>query len=1217
MIVALDLRIATIRSNSGRQTVSWSFKSHVRGIFLRLRGRRGQILGPGPRQSRHDEGLTACSRWNCQPFEMICRLTGSTVESDRFVAVLCRLQELREIGQAADIAAVWRELFNETPGSKVVREVEEAVRQLDRDNRVFAGPPAMPEGGLNEPPAGPGPTVTDDSVPERVGTVIGPYKLLEQIGQGGFGLVFVAEQQQPVRRKVALKVIKPGMDTRDVIARFEAERQALALMDHPNIARVLDAGATESGRPYFVMEMVRGISITEFCDKNKLTPRERLELFVSVCHAVQHAHQKGIIHRDIKPSNVLVTLHDSKPLVKVIDFGVAKALYQPLTDKTIYTRLAQIIGTPLYMSPEQAEMSGLDIDTRSDIYSLGVLLYELLTGTTPFDRKRLAKAAYDEVIRIIRDEEPPKPSTRLSQSTESLPTIAAQRKTDPARLSKMFRGDLDWITMKALEKDRARRYETASGLAHDVQRYLADEVVEARPPSVSYRVRKFARRNRGLVVAVSLIGLALVSGILGTTWGMMRAAERAEGERLARLDAEAQKASALAANDRVQKIEQKRQADYAAGLVDELIKAEAGGVPEILHAIEKNRRWTDSLLRKEDAQTPEQSEKKLRLALALLPVDPSKIEALRDGLLRVPSHEFVVVRNALLPYKGAVRDSLWTAALDPNLDVQKQFQAACALATYAPKDPRWSRLNKFVAGRLVTLESSALVPWLEALRPVKGQLIEPLTSIFRDANQDSLSRRFAAEALADYVSDRPDTLLDLLEDSQPYQFVVVFNKLVLNKERAIALAHNELAKHPTEKSTESEKEALAKRQANVAIALLRLGAPEEVWPILKASPDPRVRSYVIDWLSPLAVSSQTIIERFNTEPDVTIRRALVLALGEFAETQLSGIQKQPLIEKLLAIYENEPDAGLHGAVEWLLRKWGQDKGLEAVVEKLKSDETQLQTRRAAGKRQWYVNMQKQTFVILDADEFLMGSPKSEPERFPNESQHVCRIGRRFAIDAHEVTKSQWRTFHRTAKGVHWSYDSKIASQVRTEDSPIVGMNWYEAAHYCNWLSEQEGIGKDQWCYEPNKQGTYLAGMRPKDKFWKLTGYRMPMEAEWEFTCRAGTVTSRYYGISEDLLPKYAWYFANSQNRTWPVGRLKPNDLGVFDMLGNAYEWCFDLSPEYSNVPTTQPVEDAKRRVLRGGAFNNVPEAVRSADRHAYQADFRSYFIGFRPARTLP
>jgi serine/threonine protein kinase/Flp pilus assembly protein TadD len=384
-------------------------------------------------------------------------------------------------------------------------QVEQLLKAHREPGRFMEHPAPALLASAGEPPA-----------PERPGTVIGPYRLMEQIGEGGMGLVFVAEQQHPVRRKVAVKVIRPGMDTREVIARFEAERQALALMDHPNIARVLDAGATESGRPYFVMELVKGVPITQFCDENCRTPRERLELFVSVCQAVQHAHQKGIIHRDLKATNILVTLHDGTPVVKVIDFGIAKATGQQLTDKTIYTRFTQLIGTPSYMSPEQAQLSSLDIDTRSDIYSLGVLLYELLTGTTPFDRERLQTVGYDEIRRIIREEEPARPSARISTLLgETLTVVSAQRKTDPKRLGQLFRGELDWIVMKALEKERSRRYESASAFAADVQRYLADEPVQACPPSAWYRFRKLARRNKRAFVATAALALAVLLGVVG------------------------------------------------------------------------------------------------------------------------------------------------------------------------------------------------------------------------------------------------------------------------------------------------------------------------------------------------------------------------------------------------------------------------------------------------------------------------------------------------------------------------------------------------------------------------------------------------------------------------------------------------------------------------------------------------------------------------------
>jgi serine/threonine protein kinase/Flp pilus assembly protein TadD len=411
------------------------------------------------------------------------------------------------------------------------------------------------------------------------GTIIGPYKLLEPIGEGGMGTVWMAQQTEPVRRLVAVKLIKAGMDSKQVSARFEAERQALALMDHANIARVLDAGTSSAGRPYFVMDLVKGVPITKYCDEHRLTPRQRLELFVPVCQAVQHAHQKGIIHRDLKPSNVLVAPYDGKPVPKVIDFGVAKAAGQTLTDKTLVTGFGALVGTLEYMSPEQAEVNQLDIDTRSDIYSLGVLLYELLTGSPPFTRKESEQGGMLEMLRVIREQEPTKPSAKLS-TAEGLPTLAANRGTEPARLARLVRGELDWIAMKALEKDRNRRYETANSLALDVQRYLADEPVLACPPSAGYRFRKFARRHRsGMAVVGLLLFFLLVLGS-GAGWAWRdraaRAAEQANHleraiERAESLQREGRHGEALAALERARLLSREtKPASPLAGRIDAL-----------------------------------------------------------------------------------------------------------------------------------------------------------------------------------------------------------------------------------------------------------------------------------------------------------------------------------------------------------------------------------------------------------------------------------------------------------------------------------------------------------------------------------------------------------------------------------------------------------------------------------------------------------------------
>jgi tetratricopeptide (TPR) repeat protein len=445
---------------------------------------------------------------------------------------------LGQTDPAAYVAAACR--GNAVLAGRVARLLA-AHAELEASDDPVAAP--APPAGFEPPGVGPGTPVA------------GRYKVVERIGGGGMGTVWMAEQTRPVRRRVALKVVKPGMDSRPVLARFEAERQALALMDHPNIATVLDGGTTDDGRPYFVMELVKGVPITAFCDERRLTPRQRLELFVPVCQAIQHAHQKGVIHRDLKPSNVLVALYDDRPVPKVIDFGVAKATGQPLTEQTLHTGFGAVLGTVEYMSPEQAGFNQRDVDTRSDVYSLGVLLYELLAGTTPLEQRRAVETGLLEALRIIREEEAPTLSNRLGK-TEELPAIAANRGLEPAKLTRLVRGELDWIVRKALEKDRDRRYATAGDLALDVQCFLDGKPVLAGPPGAGYRLCKFIRRHRGPVVAAAAVLAALVAGLAGTTWGLVRAeaARSAEADarrgQTERAEAEARQRERAEANER-------------------------------------------------------------------------------------------------------------------------------------------------------------------------------------------------------------------------------------------------------------------------------------------------------------------------------------------------------------------------------------------------------------------------------------------------------------------------------------------------------------------------------------------------------------------------------------------------------------------------------------------------------------------------------------------
>jgi formylglycine-generating enzyme required for sulfatase activity len=588
---------------------------------------------------------------------------------------------------------------------------------------------------------------------------------------------------------------------------------------------------------------------------------------------------------------------------------------------------------------------------------------------------------------------------------------------------------------------------------------------------------------------------------------------------------------------------------------------------------------------------------------------------------------------------------------DPSADPGQRFRAACALAAYVPsggdQGKSWAGVSPFVTDRLlaaVQRNPSHYTALLAMLRPVREGLLGPLAEVYRSRGRVEVERSWATNILVEYAADADhlSVLADLLMDGDERQFAVLSPKLLAHGDRAAAMMSGELDKQLAADAKEDDKEALAKRQATAAVVLLRMGEAEKVWPLLRHSPDPRARSYLIHRLSPLGADPGAIVRRLDEEPDVSVRRALLLALGEFGESQLPPGERELLLPKLFGLYRDDADAGLHGAAEWLLLQWGQQGKLKEFEQQWKEGQAKREERigqirqalaKGKGEVQWYVTGQGQTMVVMrEPGTFLMGSPPTEAGRGGGpegkvEMRHAKRIGRSFAIAARDVTVEQFLRFRKNQ-----NYNRDYSP---TGDCPVNTVTWYGAAAYCNWLSEREGIDKDQWCYLPNKDGEYAEGIRLAPDYLSKTGYRLPTEAEWEYACRAGSVTSRYYGEGEELLGKYVWYTKNSLDRGMlpgvpgrlgvPGDRLKPNDFGLFDMLGNAMQWCQESAGYYSPGPGGEPsedtedkkdIEDKTGRMLRGGPFDTQPKNVRSATRTGFVPTALNYHVGFRPARTF-
>ncbi|RUL88689.1 bifunctional serine/threonine-protein kinase/formylglycine-generating enzyme family protein [Tautonia sociabilis] len=1003
--------------------------------------------------------------------------------------------------------------------------------------------------------------------------------------RGGLGEVWIARDRE-LNREVALKQIRDQFaDDRQGRARFVLEAEVTGGLEHPGIVPVYGLGTHPDGRPYYAMRLIRGESYQDAIDRfhavevsarktgpRELALRQLLRRLQDVCNALAYAHSRGVIHRDIKPSNIMLGPFGETLLV---DWGLAKAIGRgegidasisageetlaPCSGNSVEeTVMGQRLGTPAYMAPEQAAGRLDEVGAASDVYSLGATLYHLLAGRPPFSGDDLAGL----MARVERGEFPP--------------PRCAQPWVDRA---------LEAVCLKAMARRPEDRYGSARALAEDLERWLADEPVRAWREPRSRAARRWVLRHQALVAAVLVAVGALFLFV--------------EAYFTVRLQA-------------------------AHGWVEALESAEIRAVPDLLIDLGADRALVRGRLRAMADPPQPDPELRLRGALALLPDEPSRAEFLTRFVVepQATPEDVLVIRQALVTHGHAHQAAEWIARMLPPPGQPLDAASLRACGMMAGLNPNWSGWPDYfdaIADALTHDDPIWISTRAEVFEPIADRLAEPLRRIYADRSEpEARGLAFALlmeSALREPNPNRDEDFAALVPEADPLHASRILQQIPEPQDRRRMVE----ALVPMLGLPSRFDDARAERQGRVAAMLARMGAAEHAWPLLRSAEDPALRTKLIHQLAPFDVDPTEVADRLLAEPDPSARRALVLALGEYPENALVERRREAVASTLLQWFRDDPDPGLHAAIDWLLRRrWGLGGALDALMR-------EVATTDPVADRDWYVSLHgNMTFVVVRGPaSFLMGStPRSDPERSPDEVAHPRRIDRGFAIADREVTAAEFASFVRNHPDIPSHRDPSMRREIPTSDCPTGAVTWYEAARFCNWASELAGIPQDQWCY-PEPIGP---GMSLPDDLLERTGYRLPTEAEWEYACRAGSLTSRPFGGSERRLGEYAWSIANADRVMHPVASLKPNDLGLFDMLGNAFEWCQDPyreSPPLADgdvVPDRlepSPVVDDEPRVLRGGSFSVAAPDLRSAARTWDRPNSTSNGYGFRLARTLP